>query len=638
MAAIVVLVLGCVLAGLLSGTGVGAGPSGSPELQGGLTVSAYPTYGVAPLLVAFDAVPPNGSPPAISWSFGDGQYLNGTGSSFLTPSHEYVVPGKYNATVIATWGAKSLNATLTVVAVADHLRAVVVATPLDGLAPLTVQFNGSATGGEAPYTAYLWSFGDGGLGSGPAVRYTYLSPGPFVAVLTVNDSAGYSATASVNVSVATTLLDVAIVATPSTGVAPLPVMFEAVPTGGSLTYLSYNWTFGDGTAGAGPSIEHTFGSPGRFVVEVQVADSASDVANDWAAVVVTAPTFGLSIAPSSTTGVAPFPVHFVADPVGGTAPFVAFDWSFGDGALGSGLSVNHTYLSAGTFVVSLTAEDAWQTNVTTAIDLKVTASNVSAPPGPAPTTQGPPSSSAGGPSFLGVSVLAWGAIAAGVAALGITAMWTLASRARHRGDPDSPPSAGPLSPLGPVYATVPDPSLEVEVEEGPPGNPIAAPVADVGTPGEEAAATAPKTQSEEVRTFAGQRQLALRLIARLANLPRLGPDAVPTLEWTQAGLAQRLGVGTSAVSKVLRRLTAAGIVESETVHVTGSVRRTRAYHLTARGERLGRSLPDPRAAGAAEVVGAARDATAGTLDRSSAATERASRSPFVASGSRSDAK
>ena len=113
---------------------------------------------------------------------------------------------------------------------------------------------------------------------------------------------------------------------------------------------------------------------------------------------------------------------------------------------------------------------------------------------------------------------------------------------------------------------------------GPPPNPR--------TPG----ACTPAGAPAGARDPAISGELARRLVRLLCTLPRLGPGDVPTLEWTQAGMAIRLGVGLSAISKVLRRLESIGIVTAETEHAIGSSRRVRIYRLTPRGERLGLAL------------------------------------------------
>lgn len=74
------------------------------------------------------------------------------------------------------------------------------ANPTSGAAPLTVQFTGGATGGEAPYS-YAWTFGDGSSSTQQNPTHTYTAAGDYAAELTVTDGAGDSATSVANVDV-----------------------------------------------------------------------------------------------------------------------------------------------------------------------------------------------------------------------------------------------------------------------------------------------------------------------------------------------------------------------------------------------------------------------------------------------------
>lgn len=62
-------------------------------------------------------------------------------------------------------------------------------------------------------------------------------------------------------------------ATPISGIAPLTVSFNASgssdPDG---TIAAYEWTFSDGDHGAGVTVNHVFGSPGIYTVELIVRD------------------------------------------------------------------------------------------------------------------------------------------------------------------------------------------------------------------------------------------------------------------------------------------------------------------------------------------------------------------------------
>jgi len=85
-------------------------------------------------------------------------------------------------------------------------------------------------------------------------------------------------------------------------------------------------------------------------------------------------------------------------------------------------------------------------------------------------------------------------------------------------------------------------------------------------------------------------RLSERVLLQLAREGRLDPDAPARRGRTQAGLTEALGSNQSSVSKVLRRLVAAGVVGEERRHVTGVPQRVKVYDLTRRGELLARDI------------------------------------------------
>jgi len=102
-------------------------------------------------------------------------------------------------------------------------------------------------------------------------------------------------------------------------------------------------------------------------------------------------------------------------------------------------------------------------------------------------------------------------------------------------------------------------------------------------------------------------RLALRMVVYLDQVgpPNDGGTVAP--EATQEGLASALSATQGAVSKVLRRLEAANVVDRESRHVRGRDRRVQVYFLTASGAELAREIeerfglarrgpPPPRAA------------------------------------------
>jgi len=72
-----------------------------------------------------------------------------------------------------------------------------------------------------------------------------------------------------------------------------------------------------------------------------------------------------------TAGNLPHEVHFVGGAAGGLAPYT-YSWAFGDGEVGTGQTVTHTYATAGTFSAVLTVVDAASTSkAATAIPIVV---------------------------------------------------------------------------------------------------------------------------------------------------------------------------------------------------------------------------------------------------------------------------
>ncbi len=76
----------------------------------------------------------------------------------------------------------------------------ITAQPTSGVYPLTVSFATTQSGGTGPFT-YSWSFGDGGTSTVQNPSHTYTTAGTFLATLSVTDSKGNVASATVTITV-----------------------------------------------------------------------------------------------------------------------------------------------------------------------------------------------------------------------------------------------------------------------------------------------------------------------------------------------------------------------------------------------------------------------------------------------------
>ncbi|MBX2819804.1 MAG: PKD domain-containing protein [Rhodothermaceae bacterium] len=154
------------------------------------------------------------------------------------------------------------------------------ADPASGSAPLTVDFDASASTppAGASLTSFSWTFGDGNSGTGEITSHTFTTEGTYTVSLVVEDSNGNAdvATTTITVDAAPTSDPIAIfTASPLSGTAPLLVDFDATasipPTGETIT--AYDWDFGDGSTGIGATTTYTYATEGTYTAELTVTAS-----------------------------------------------------------------------------------------------------------------------------------------------------------------------------------------------------------------------------------------------------------------------------------------------------------------------------------------------------------------------------
>ena len=131
---------------------------------------------------------------------------------------------------------------------------------------------------------------------------------------------------------------------------------------------SFAWSFGDSSSGAGETVTHAYSAAGSYVVTLTVTDGGGVSATTSRTVTVQAlarPTADFSFSPVSPS--ASQDIFFTAEKATAAVGrrLVAYDWDFGSGRLGSGLTIVKRYDTPASYVVTLTVtDDAGEKGVT----------------------------------------------------------------------------------------------------------------------------------------------------------------------------------------------------------------------------------------------------------------------------------
>ncbi len=145
------------------------------------------------------------------------------------------------------------------------------ANPTSGAAPLTVQFDGSVTGGCPEYT-YLWNFGDGGTSAEQSPSHTYETVGDYAASVVITDSKGNTSQNTVSLTAACPPLACTASGTPTSGTIPLMIQFTGSADGGCPA-VTYSWDFGDGDTSSEQNPSHTYEKMGTYTAALTATDS-----------------------------------------------------------------------------------------------------------------------------------------------------------------------------------------------------------------------------------------------------------------------------------------------------------------------------------------------------------------------------
>jgi PKD repeat protein len=237
-----------------------------------------------------------------------------------------------------------------------------------------VTFDGSASTDENGIVSFTWTFMDvtPQTLTGQSPTYTFNNPGVYVVTLNVTDPADNYQTGNVTITVCDITKPIAVAGLNLTINEGTTVTLNGSASSDNVGIVSFTWTFMDVTPQTltGQSPTYTFNNPGVYVVTLNVTDAAGNWATATTTVTVLDTVKPVANAGQDQTVNVGSTVTFNASASSDNVGIVSYEWGFGDGTNGTGVTTSHTYADAGTYNVTLTVRDA--ANNTGTAQIKVT--------------------------------------------------------------------------------------------------------------------------------------------------------------------------------------------------------------------------------------------------------------------------
>lgn len=324
------------------------GPGGTSQHSETITVyepvaagfTATPTSGIAPVSVSFTNTS-TGDYSSLLWDFGDGST-----SSEVNPSHEYLTGGTYTVSLTASGpGGSDSETRAGLITVYSSVQAEFDGLPTSGIAPLTVNFTNQSSGN---YATLNWSFGDGGVSALTNPDHLYSTGGTYTVTLTAAGDGGTDTEVKTNYITVYDPVTAGFTASPTSGIGPLQVDFANQSTG---SYTTIFWDFGDGATSTEENPTHIYSNGGSYTVTLTASGPGGTDTETHAGYITVYQPVQADFLANETTGVVPFEVTFANLSIGDYSNAV---WDFGDGNTSTDLNPTHTYNSTGLFTVSLT--------------------------------------------------------------------------------------------------------------------------------------------------------------------------------------------------------------------------------------------------------------------------------------------
>jgi PKD repeat protein len=292
------------------------------------------------------------------WSFGDG-----TSSYLSNPTHQYNTNGFVSVCLSAYDSMSNCQTsfcdTILVSGASGATCAVSIGYQVSGS---TVSF--SPIQATSNIVAYNWWFGNGGTSTQSNPVYTYNNAGTYNVYLIAQFANGCVDTVNTTVTIASTSSCNAQFTYTQSGGGNVNFINQSTPVGNSSTpWISYYWSYGDGTNYWGGNNTHTYTSNGTYQACVWVIDSSTGCSDSYCMniIIINAnpSTCNAQFAVSSNSN---GQVTFTNQSTGGVAGQTSYFWSFGNNNSQQTYSTSQVatsqYNSTGTYQVCLTMIDS----------------------------------------------------------------------------------------------------------------------------------------------------------------------------------------------------------------------------------------------------------------------------------------
>jgi len=314
------------------------------------------TTGLEPLSVSYNCSAGNvisvvNNPFAFTITFGDG-----TSTTAPAGTHDYTAPGSYIMNCTATDSYSNTDNDEVVINVGNDVPTVdLIANPTSGLEGMTVDFNCSVSGGNAPLS-YMLEFGDGSSVTTPTAQHTYVNDGVYNATCLVLDADGDSGSDFAVINVSNNIPVANLVVNVTGGFEPLSINYTCNVGGGNSPF-TFVIDFGDNSGSTQSTGIHTYTEPGSYLMKCEVLDADGDMDQDFETILVINNPPEVDLKANPTSGLEGVTVDFNCSVTNGNLPF-SYLLNFGDGTTSTSPVISHTYTLEGVYNATCTVTDA----------------------------------------------------------------------------------------------------------------------------------------------------------------------------------------------------------------------------------------------------------------------------------------